>query len=169
MAKNILPGNLLGLEIDGKFIGCELSCDFNFETDLRPASPVTSGRWKESIPGVRSWSISLNAKMLIRQLDGISINAVLNAFLTGSLMNVRYMVTDPSYPNFVISGKAYVLNGSISGSAGTKATWSTTLTGNGPFTVDVNTNIIYLLATDDAGHTIIQDGNNKLIQDKHGN
>lgn len=168
MGQNILSGNLLGLEINGHFVECELSCDFNFDSELLPASPVDSGGWKEFIQGDKSWSISLNAAMLIRQA-GTSVNVILNAFLTGEIINIRYMVKNPNIPNFIISGKASVASGSISSAANINSSWTTSLTGNGPFTVEVNTNIIYLLATDDSGHTIIQDGSNKLIQDKNGN
>lgn len=168
MGQNILSGNLLGLEINGHFVECELSCDFSFESELLPASPNDSGGWKEFIQGDKSWSISLNAAMLIRQA-GTSVNVILNSFLNGDIMNIRYMITDPNVPNFIITGKVYVLNGNISSAANVNSNWNTSLSGNGPFTVEVNSNITYLLATDDTGLNIIEDGNNKLIQNKHGN
>src|SRR5690606_4114988 len=90
MASNKMSGNLMGLEINGMFIKCEQSCEFTYETDLRSASPVDAGRWKEYVPGVRMWGISLNAGLLFNAI-GSGVDTVLNAFLTGELIEVRFM------------------------------------------------------------------------------
>lgn len=163
MASNRMSGNLLGLEINGEFVPCEISCEFNFEADLRPASPIVSGRWKEWIAGVRTWSINLNAAMLLRMLDGASLPVILNAFMTGELMGIRFMVTNPAFPNFILSGNVIVQNGSISSTVNTKAGWNTVLMGNGPFEAEINTNLVYILATDDVGDELLEDGDDNLI------
>ena len=156
-----MSGNLLGVEFNGNFISCEMSCVFNFEAEMRGASPVTAGRWKEVIPGVRSWSISLDAAMLLRQA-GTSVGVILNAFITGEIVSIRFMVKDDQVPNFALTGKAFVSGGSISGAANTLAGWNTTLTGSGKFDVEVNTNMVYALSTG-VGEEIIQDGNNIIL------
>jgi predicted secreted protein len=162
MAQNRMSGNLLGLEINGEFVSCEMSCEFNFETDLRGASPKGVGRWKEVIPGVSSWSISLNAGMLMK-MAGASVHTVLNAFLLGEIMIIRLRTRlyDHS-PVFAISGQVYVQNGGISASVNARATWNTTLTGNGAFTFETN-NHTELLATDAERLTIMDDGNGNFI------
>lgn len=158
-----MSGNLLGLEINGEFVPCEISCEFNFEAELRPASPVTSGRWKEWIAGVRTWSISLNAAMLLRMLDGASLPVVLNAFMTGELLGVRFMVRNTTFPNFILSGNALVQSGSIGSTVNVLAGWNTVLMGNGPFEAEINTNLVYVLATDDVGDELVEDGDLNLI------
>lgn len=163
MASNRMSGNTIGLEINGEFVSCETSCEFSFEADLRPASPILSGRWKEFVAGVRSWSVNLNAAMLLRMLDGASVDTVLNAFLTGATLGIRFRVKDPALPNFIISGNVMVQSGSISAPVNTLAGWTVLLTGNGPFTIEVNTNLVYVLATDDVGDVLVQDGVNNLI------
>ena len=162
MANNKMSGNLLGLEINGQFISCELSCEFNFEADLRGASPVDAGRWKEWIPGVRSWNISLNAAMLIRMV-GTGATTILNAFLTGEIINIRFATRRTDVPDFAIIGKAIVQNGSIIGGVNSLATWNTVLQGNGPFTIIVNENVQFALATDITETELLEDGNSNLI------
>lgn len=163
MASNRMSGNLIGLEINGEFVTCEMSCDFSYEADLRPASPILSGRWKEFIAGVRSWSVSVNAAMLLRMLDGASVDTVLTAFLTGATLGIRFMVKSAAYPNFIISGNVIVQSGAINASVNTLAGWNAVLTGSGPFAIEVNTNLVYVLATDDVGDELLQDGNDNLI------
>lgn len=162
MANNRLSGNLLGLKIKDEYVTCEVSCDFNFETDLRGASPVDSGRWKEWIPGVRSWSLTLNAAMLIKMV-GSSVHTVINAFLTGERMYVEFRIKDNDIPNLVLSGNASVQNGGISSSVNTLSSWNTTLQGNGPFTADINSNIVYAISTLSDESQVLEDGLGDLL------
>lgn len=164
MPTNRMSGNLLGVELNGEFVSCEMNCVFTFDAEMRGASPVTAGRWKEVIPGVRSWSIQLDAAMLIRQ-SGTSVGKILNAFMTGELMNVRFMskVDPTTTPNFMLSGNAFVSGGSITGAANTKAGWSTTLTGSGPFVVDVNSNVLFALSTGNENEVIGDENKNILV------
>lgn len=164
MANNKMSGNLLGLKINDTFISCEISCEFNFDADLRGASPVDAGRWKEWIPGVRSWNINLNAAMLMR-MTGTGVNTILNAFLTGEKLSIVFGVRRTDIPHFSISGNAHVQNGNIAGGVNTLATWNTTLQGDGPFTVDIH-DVLTLLATDTLGTGILDDGGDNLIKTK---
>ena len=45
MGQNILSGNLLGLEINGHFVECELSCDFNFDSESVVYVVYVCGVW----------------------------------------------------------------------------------------------------------------------------
>lgn len=162
MANNKMSGNLLGLKVNGTFISCEISCEFNFDADLRGASPVDAGRWKEWIPGVRSWNITLNAAMLIR-MAGTGVNTILNAFLMGEKVDVVFGVRRTDIPSFSITGKAHIQNGSIAGGVNTLATWNTTLQGDGPFTAQINENIVYAISTVLDDTEILQDGNGDIV------
>lgn len=134
MAQQKIKGDLIGLNINGVDVSCETSCEFSFEVDMRAASAIKSGRWKEVIPGVRSWQMSVNANMVL-EAAGADATTVLNAVLTGEIMTLRFRTKDSILPEFVIVGEAYVASGGISASVATTATWNTTFIGSGPFTL----------------------------------
>jgi len=158
-----MPGNLIGLQIGGTFVDCETSCDVSFETDLWPASPRESGGWKEYIAGVKSWSITLNAGMLMR-MAGTGLNTVLNAFLTGQEMAVKVTTKNQDlYPNFTISGRVLLQNGGFSAAVSTLASWNATFQGNGPMRIDINTNMLLALSVNQSDTAVLQDGNDAIL------
>lgn len=163
MASNRMPGNLMGLEINGKFVRCELACEFSFETDLRAASPIDSGRWKEYVPGVRSWSIALNASMLF-QMIGSGLDTVLNAFMTGEIMDIRFVPKRFDVPHMEIKGKVLVHNGGVSAVSNARAGWNTVLAGNGPFTVTFTNPAVW----SQSGDNVVDQSENKAIYVGHG-
>lgn len=132
MPTNKLPGNLLGIEIDGKFVACETSCEFTFEADMLDASAVDSGRWKEVIAGLRSWSISVNASMLI-QSSATDLTSIINAFVSGQRMRVRIKTKVAMIGSILITGYVIVQNGGLSAAVNSTTTWNTTLQGDGAF------------------------------------
>lgn len=167
MASNRTSGNLLGLQINNEFIACEMSCDFNFETEMLSASPIYTGRWEDSIPGVRSWNISLNAGLLMRMV-GAGLPNVINAFMTGEKMAIAFRTKLNDYlPNLVITGNVLVQSGGISSSVNALASWNVTLKGCGAFNVGINTNIVYALATG-IDYEALQDGQNNLLAGDSG-
>lgn len=131
---NRLPGNVLGLEIDDNFVSCETSCEFTFEQELRGASAFDSGRWKENILGIRSWSISLNAAMLIESAP-TDATTILNAFLNGTRMKIRFRTKFAGYGNLMIVGYVQLQSGGISAAVNTSSSWNTTLVGDGQFSL----------------------------------
>jgi predicted secreted protein len=134
MAEQKIKGDLIGLNVNGVDIACETSSDFSFEVDMRAASAIKSGRWKEVIPGIRSWQMSVNANLLLASA-GAGATDILNAVLTGEIMVLRFKTRDSIVPEFIIVGEAYVSNGSVSASVGTNANWNATFTGSGPFSI----------------------------------
>lgn len=127
-----VSGNLLGLEVNGQFIACETSCEFTYEVEMRGASSVISGRWKEVIPGVRSWAVSLNANLML-EAAGANVQPILDAVLSGDVVALRFKTRPLATDELVISGKAFVSNGGISGPVNANANFNTTFTGSGPF------------------------------------
>jgi len=162
MANNKMSGNLLGVKIKNEFISCEISCELNFETDMRAVSSIASGRWKDFIPGLRSWNVNVNAAMLLR-MAGTGINTILNAFITGEKMDIEFSTKRLDLPNFIIRGQVYVQSGSISGSVNSLANWNTILQGSGPFTIAINDNIVYAISATLNDDTILEDGNENFI------
>lgn len=132
MPTNKLSGNLLGIEIDGKFVACETSCEFSFEADMLDASAVDSGRWKEVIAGLRSWSVSVNAAMLL-QSSATDLTSIINAFVSGARMRVRIKTKVAMIGSIMITGYVIVQSGGLSAAVNSTSTWNTTLEGDGAF------------------------------------
>lgn len=130
-----VSGKLIGLTINGEFVSCETSCSFNFDVEMINTSPIDNGRWREVIPGVRSWSMSVDGNLLLRTV-GADIKTVLNAVLTGEEVNLEFRTKGTISPSLVISGRAIPASGGISAPR-TKATWNIEFVGNGAFEVDV--------------------------------
>lgn len=164
MANNRMSGNLLGLQIDGEFIACEMSCDLNVEVDLLPASPQEAGRWEAFIAGARGWNIAVNAGMLMRMVPESGLPKVLNAFITGGNMAVRFTTKDQDiYPNFTVYGNVLLQNAGISGSVGILAGWNATLKGNGPLNIEINTNMLQAISTNLDDSALLGDGNDNIV------
>lgn len=142
MPTNRMSGNLLGLEIDGTFVQCETSCNLEIETDMLPASAITSGRFKEIIPGMRSWQMSVNANMLLRAA-GSSIAHVLDLYLSGGVSTVRFMIKNENFPEFTVYGQAYLQAASINGEVNTDSTWDATFIGTGELSKVISEPDIY--------------------------
>lgn len=128
-----VKASMVGVKIGGKFFACEVSCSFNFDVDMIPTSPVDLGRWMEGIPGVRSWSVSVNMNLFISGTDA-NIVTVLNAVLTGELMTLQFR-TKLTGVNVVISGNVYPKTGGISAANTGKAGSNVEFIGNGAFAV----------------------------------
>lgn len=134
MAKNKISGNILGLEIDGKFIACETSCELTYEADMRGVSPETSGGWKEWLPGARTWSINLNATALLKT-TGADYKTVLEAFVLRKRLKIRFKSKKVGVSNFAIVGFVFAQNGSFTAAVNTNVGYSNTFLGDGPFTI----------------------------------
>lgn len=130
-----IKGSLIGLEINGSFVSCETSCDFNFDIEMLPSSAVDSGRWKEFIAGIRSWSMSVNGNLLLATV-GADVKTVLNAVMTGEEVNLRFRTRSIVSPYLIISGKALPMSGNITASSTGKANWTIQFQGTGPFECD---------------------------------
>jgi len=158
-----MPGNLIGLQIEGNFIDCETSCEVAFETDLMPASPQDSGGWKEYISGVRSWSVTLNAGMLMR-MAGTGLNTILNAFLTGQQMAIKVTTKNQDlYPNMTLSGNVLLQNGGFSAAVNSLASWNATFQGNGALAISINDNVVMAISANADDTEVLQDGLENII------
>lgn len=131
MPSNKLSGNVIGLEIDGKFISCETSCEIRYKSEMIPASAVDDGGWKSFIPGAKDWSVSLNAFMLINSAASDHAT-ILNAFMFGKRVGLRFASKYTSISSFELTGYAYVEDGGINGTVNTTTSYNTTLRGDGP-------------------------------------
>ena len=129
-----IPGKLIGVKINGAFTSCEVSCTINLNRELLPASAVDSGGWKEYISGIRDWSISINANLLLEAVAA-DIKTVLTASYFGNLPLYIQFSTRPSVETeLILSGNALFQSGSITAGNVGNASTNINLQGNGELT-----------------------------------
>lgn len=139
---SIIPGNpgtirgaLIGLRINGQYVSCETSCEFSFEREMKSASSITSGGWKEFIGGIRGWAMTVNGNLLLKTV-GADIKTVLNAFILGDTVELEFRTRGTIAPYLIISGTAFPQSGGITAAGTGKANWTLSFQGTGPFTTD---------------------------------
>lgn len=137
----MIPGRLIGLEIDGHFVTCETQCDLTFEDELLPASNPDSGRWREYLNGVRNWSISLNANTVLDGLSGTDLQYVFAKFLAGGKVGVKFRtipVSGITMPEFIVSGNTLIRRGNVAAPSVGMSTWGITLQGTGAMNANID-------------------------------
>lgn len=137
MASNAIKGNRINLSFNGLNISCQQSCELNFDSEMIGASSVSSGRWKEVIQGLRSWSINVNAKVLKNNTSGADIRNVIQAYLSGQRVFVEMKSSTGSLVELTFSGYVIVQGGAIQAPATGDATWNGVFQGTGPLTTNV--------------------------------
>lgn len=75
-------------------LGGQRSGDLNREADEIDASHKTSGGWKSTLPGLRSWSIDLETVYLAGDTGAKFLEA---AFLAGKQVHVKFEYPDKSF------------------------------------------------------------------------
>lgn len=128
-----IKGSLIGLKINGVFVSCEVSCDFSTSIDMLPASAVTSGRWKEFIQGIRSWTMSVNGRLLLEAV-GADAKTILVGIDSGLPFFLQFATKASASSEFILSGVALPQNLNISAGNIGKANWNAVFQGSGPLT-----------------------------------
>ena len=105
-------------------LGGQRSGDLSCEADEIDASHKTSGGWKSTLPGLRSWSIDLESVYL---KDDKGAKFLEEAFLLGKQVNVKFEYPDKSY----VTGWGSVTECSLSTPHDDVATLSGTIKGDG--------------------------------------
>lgn len=108
-------------------IGAQRSADLSRSADTIDISHKTSGGWKASKPGLRSWSVDLSGLML---LNDAGIVALEYAFMQGKEINVALYYPDGS--SYV--GWGGITDFSLSTPHDGAAELSGTIEGNGELT-----------------------------------
>lgn len=106
-------------------IGGQRSGDLSRKADEIDASDKTSGGWKTSLPGLRSWSLDLESVYLAGDTGAKFLEA---AFLAGKQVHIKFKYPDKSY----VTGWAALTECSISTPHDDVATLKGTLSGAGP-------------------------------------
>lgn len=106
-------------------LGGQRSGDLNREADEIDASHKTSGGWKSTLPGLRSWSIDLETVYLAGDTGAKFLEA---AFLAGKQVHVKFEYSDKSF----VTGWGSITECSLSTPHDDVATLKGTISGDGP-------------------------------------
>lgn len=106
-------------------LGGQRSGDLNREADEIDASHKTSGGWKSTLPGLRSWSIDLETVYLAGDTGAKFLEA---AFLAGNQVHVKFEYPDKSF----VTGWGSITECSLSTPHDDVATLKGTISGDGP-------------------------------------
>ena len=106
-------------------LGGQRSGDLNREADEIDASHKTSGGWKSTLPGSRSWSIDLETVYLAGDTGAKFLEA---AFLAGKQVHVKFEYPDKSF----VTGWGSITECSLSTPHDDVATLKGTISGDGP-------------------------------------
>ena len=106
-------------------LGGQRSGDLNREADEIDASHKTSGGWKSTLPGLRSWSIDLENVYLAGDTGAKFLEA---AFLAGKQVHVKFEYPDKSF----VTGWGSITECSLSTPHDDVATLKGTISGDGP-------------------------------------
>ena len=106
-------------------LGGQRSGDLNREADEIDASHKTSGGWKSTLPGLRSWSIDLETVYLAGDTGAKFLEA---AFLAGKQVHVKFEYPEKSF----VTGWGSITECSLSTPHDDVATLKGTISGDGP-------------------------------------
>lgn len=106
-------------------LGGQRSGDLNRDADEIDASHKTSGGWKSTLPGLRSWSIDLETVYLAGDTGAKFLEA---AFLAGKQVHVKFEYPDKSF----VTGWGSITECSLSTPHDDVATLKGTISGDGP-------------------------------------
>jgi len=137
MANNVIKGNRINLYFNGLVISCQTTCELAFDAEMIDASAVSSGRWKEVVQGLRSWSFNVNAKTLKNNTSGADIRNVLAAYLSGNRIFMEMKSTTGELNELTFSGYVLVQNGGIQAPNAGPSTWNGSFVGSGELTTNI--------------------------------
>ena len=106
-------------------LGGQRSGDLIRDADEFDASHKTSGGWKSTLPGLRSWSIDLETVYLAGDTGAKFLEA---AFLAGKQVHVKFEYPDKSF----VTGWGSITECSLSTPHDDVATLKGTISGDGP-------------------------------------
>lgn len=130
-----IRGKLMGIAIGDKMIACETDSSMTFERDMLPVASVEDGRWSQSLPGKRRWTMTVDGHLLKRDV-GADFKTLFRAFVNDEEIRVSWRTRQGVDQFLMFEGKAFIVSGM--GSAPNKgyATWNIVFQGNGALNMD---------------------------------
>lgn len=127
-----VDGLLMSVQVNGANLRCETNADFTYDIDMLPATNPNEGRWRAFIPGVQSWSITVNGNFVLQSL-GADYKTVVDASMRGESFLIRFGSMDDVVPAWEATGTAYLRSSGLGAPNVGKANWTLTFQGSGAF------------------------------------
>lgn len=125
-----IAGRLLGLQVGGVFISCEVSSAFNCNVEMLGASAIDSAGWKENLPGLRSWSIDVNGQLLAEAV-GADFKTIMNAVYDRIPVFLKWGTRPSAVTQMSLSGAAYPTTLNATAPSKGASTWNVSFVGTG--------------------------------------
>ena len=127
-----VAGRLIGVQVGGVFLKCEISSTISFKQETLPAAAVDSGRWAEFISGEREWSISVNGGLFLAAV-GADIKSILLANYFDTIpLSIMFSTRPNAVDELIFSGVALFSSGDITAPSTGYTNWNVQLQGSGP-------------------------------------
>lgn len=110
-------------------VGCATDASLEVNAEEIEVSCMAASAWKETVPGMKSWSVSFNSIYLKGTGVVLSADQLSQMLFDATLLTVK-LSTEISGEKYY-EGTVFVTKNSISVSAKDKATYSVSLTGTG--------------------------------------
>ena len=129
-----VAGRLIGVQVGGSFIQCEISSTISFKQETLAAAAVDSGRWAEFIAGEREWSLSVNGGLFLAAVNADIKSILLSNYFDTIPLFVIFSTRPTAVDELLFSGVALFSSGDITAPATGYANWNVQLQGSGPLT-----------------------------------
>jgi predicted secreted protein len=126
-----ISGSLIGLKVNGAFVSCELSCEIQLDVEMLPATNPTSARWKEFIQGVRGWTMSVNAGLLLEAVPSDIKAIITTGYIRGLPMYIEFSTRASASIQMILSGACVFQNANITAPAQGGASYNVSFQGTG--------------------------------------
>lgn len=132
-------GQVLRVLLGTELIECEDGFELTIDGEEIDVSCKGSGDWGDTLAGTKTWSLAVNAKLVMDSTNAGFFEMVENLIL-GTELPVELASHDglaSVVGDRFLSGTAVVTSTSLSGNRNEAATWTATLSGRGPLVTAV--------------------------------
>lgn len=125
----------MAVSVNGAQLRCETNADFSYDIEMLPATNPNEGRWRSYIPGVQTWSVTVNGNLLLQSL-GADFKTLVESARNGERLFIRFGSLDDITPKYAIEGYTYVRGLGLGAPSVGNASWTVTFQGDGAFNTD---------------------------------
>lgn len=130
----MVEGRMIGMQINGNWIMCEVNCNIDIETDEIAVSPQVHGGWKEYIYGKKGWTASVDSRQ-IAGAAGRDYKSIVQAMLNSQTVTVALRTRNGVQYPIVVQGTAIIKSSSLTAGVQGKASYNMQFIGTSPLTI----------------------------------
>ena len=142
--ENVMNGTDLVVKINlggtDKVIVCSTSCTLSANVDTievackNDGSGSATGKWKNILPGNKSWEVSAEALYVESSTSGATARDLFNEMVSGNKVSLTFSKKSTATGDLLYTGEAYITSWSVNAPDGDVSTFSATFTGTGELT-----------------------------------